>query len=121
MNAQIGDLISVWESRARKAHPADAMLINKQMRELREAIKSGAEDPVDGGAAYPLSPDLNWLKDARYTGMSLRDAMAIAALPAVIRCCAADNRPANETQDQMFARKAFSIADAMLAARKVQS
>ena len=68
----------------------------------------------DGGPAFPVGET----KFIAECGMSLRDAMAIAALPAVIRCCAADNRPANETQDQMFARKAFSIADAMLKARE---
>ena len=29
-------LLETWEARARQAHPSDAMLINKHIRELRE-------------------------------------------------------------------------------------
>ena len=36
------DLIRKWEARSGAAHPADAMLINKHIRELREAIRESA-------------------------------------------------------------------------------
>lgn len=75
--------------------------------------------PNDGGPAFPIPSDGH--THGTESGMSLRDAMAIAALPAVIRCCAADNRLANETQNQLFARKAFNIADAMISARSNQA
>jgi len=34
----IVELIAVWEEQARNALPADAMLLNKQIRELRAAL-----------------------------------------------------------------------------------
>lgn len=35
---QLDALVQAWDARARAAHPADAMLINRHVRELREAI-----------------------------------------------------------------------------------
>lgn len=34
----IVELIAMWEEQARQALPADAMLLNKQIRQLREAL-----------------------------------------------------------------------------------
>ena len=51
---------------------------------------------------------------------ALRDQAALAALPAVIQVCAGD-RPreiGTETHEQMFARKAWAVADAFIAARE---
>ena len=42
-----------------------------------------------------------------------RDANASKALPAVIEACKGDMREGRETTAEMFARKAYEIADAM--------
>ena len=49
----------------------------------------------------------------------LRDQAALAALPAIIRVCAGDTprEIGTETFEQMFARKAWMIADEFVEAR----
>jgi hypothetical protein len=49
---------------------------------------------------------------------TLRDAAALAALPAVVRACIPLECLPGETMEQMFARKAWRIADAFIAARE---
>lgn len=39
-------LLAKWETRAANAHPSDAMLINKHIRELREAADASAAQPI---------------------------------------------------------------------------
>lgn len=69
----------------------------------------------DGGAAFPISRENEgWYE----SGMTLRDYFAGQALQAVIGACAVDDRHANESFEEMFARKAYLVADAMLEARK---
>lgn len=54
-----------------------------------------------------------------WTGQkALRDEFAIAALPSVIAKCASDSLASGEPIEDMFARKAYRIADAMMAASK---
>ena len=48
---------------------------------------------------------------------ALRDAAALAALPAIVDACRHDMLKQGETREQMFARRAFEIADAFIAAR----
>lgn len=50
---------------------------------------------------------------------ALRDQAALAALPAIIQVCAGDKprEIGTETFEQMFARKAWAVADAFVAAR----
>lgn len=51
-----------------------------------------------------------------------RDEIALAVLPTVVQVCAGD-RPreaGTETHEQMFSRKAYALADAMLAARETK-
>ena len=83
-----------------------------------------------GGYAYPREiPDMQVSPEEaaevihRYSGMTLRDAAALAALPAVIQVCAQDTRRERgaETHEQMFARKAWAVADAFIAAREKDS
>ena len=67
-------------------------------RQMREAEDRSAED---------------WTK---------RDEIALAVLPTVVQVCAG-GRPreaGTETHEQMFSRKAYALADAMLAARKTK-
>lgn len=67
-------------------------------RQMREAEGRSAED---------------WTK---------RDEIALAVLPTVVQVCAGD-RPrevGTETHEQMFSRKAYALADAMLAARETK-
>lgn len=67
-------------------------------RQMREAEDRSAED---------------WTK---------RDEIALAVLPTVVQVCAGD-RPrevGTETHEQMFSRKAYALADAMLAARETK-
>lgn len=52
-------LLATWEARSREALPADAMLINRHIRELREAIAASAN-----GEGQQRTPDLfvAWLE-----------------------------------------------------------
>lgn len=51
---------------------------------------------------------------------SERDLVAMHVLPKIMDACAQDTREPGETHEQMFARKAYALADAMLAARKTK-
>lgn len=51
---------------------------------------------------------------------SKRDELALAVLPKVVDTCAQDTREPGETHEQMLARKAYALADAMLAARETK-
>lgn len=48
---------------------------------------------------------------------SERDTIALHTLPKIMDTCAQYTREPGETHEQMFARKAYALADAMLAAR----
>lgn len=76
----------------------------------------------NGGPAFPrpqaeTSQGGNFEQD----GMHLRDWFAGQAIGAVIRQCAVDmqTNTTGETYEQYFARTAYAIADALLAAREV--
>lgn len=81
----------------------------------------------DGGPAFPSEAvistafgELNSAKGTRFTiegGMSLRDYFAGQALAGVVGLCVNDARLVNEKVEEMLARKAFLMADAMLEAR----
>lgn len=78
-------------------------------------------DTNDGGPAFPM-PASEHSQGGHFEqlGMSLRDWFAGQAIPAVIRQCASDlswNNPDKLTPAQYFARTAYEVADAMLAAR----
>lgn len=51
---------------------------------------------------------------------TLRDAAALAALPAIIDVCRHDTRDAAESIEQMMARKTWALADAFIAARETK-
>lgn len=68
----------------------------------------------DGGPAFPGGELPEHPKHPN--GMSLRDWFAGQALGAVIAATKNDTREHGETLEQMFARKAYAVADAMLAA-----
>lgn len=53
-------------------------------------------------------------------GMTLRDWFAGQALAGVMSICVSDTPRDGEAMPQSFARKAYEIADAMLAARSTQ-
>ena len=71
----------------------------------------------DGGPAFPQISELGDVA-ATSNGMSLRDWFAGQALVAVMDLCKCDIRNTNEKKSEMFARKAYLMADAMLAARE---
>lgn len=52
-----------------------------------------------------------------HNGMTLRDYFAGQALPSVMHLCARNTLASAESITQSFARKAYEIADAMLAER----
>lgn len=62
--------------------------------------------------AFPVQDASKW----QAHGISMRDYFAAAALPAIIQTCANDT-PLWGTIAQMFARRAYEVADAMLEAR----
>lgn len=71
----------------------------------------------DGGTAFPITAG-----NAVYgRGMTLRDWFAGQALVGIINACAMDARVRGETSEMLFARKAYSVADAMIAAREKQN
>ena len=70
----------------------------------------------NGGPAFPQM-DPNSLH-FNATGMTLRDYFAGQALAVIIKVCAQDKRKYGETIEEMFVRKAYSIADIMLEVRK---
>ena len=71
-------------------------------------------------SAFPNTGNSNWGLHPE-PGMDLRDYFAASAIGAVIRQCAGDaafGYPEGvESMEQLFAQKAFAIADAMLAER----
>lgn len=71
----------------------------------------------DGGPAFPFEYELGeGLGRTNHPGMSLRDWFAGQALAACIQKCVPQECNTDENMEQMFARKAFLVADAMLAA-----
>ena len=77
-----------------------------------------SEKMEDGGPAFPR-PDWNgsWVGPDTFSGLSLRDWFAGQALAGVIDVCRSDTVGIGETREELFAWKAYRIADAMLAAR----
>ena len=75
----------------------------------------------DGGPVFPVmdNPGDGALY-CRSAGASLRDYFAAKALPVCISKCVPMECQGSETMAQMFARKAYEAADAMLAARSAQ-
>lgn len=83
----------------------------------------------DGGPAFPVSVRRTekYMDEAGYGrardvtvlagGMTLRDYFAAKALPSVVAVAAGDTLLDGESQEQMFARKSYAVADAMLSAR----
>lgn len=68
--------------------------------------------PVEGN----YTSDVGQIYPIDY-GMSLRDYFAGRAIPSVIRMCVTDQLENGETVEELFARKAYQVADAMLAER----
>ena len=77
------------------------------------------DDDKDGGQAFPraISADAKNSLNHGMPGMTLRDYFAGQALPSVMHLCARDTLAPAESITQSFARKAYEIADAMLAER----
>ena len=72
----------------------------------------------DGGPAFPVFDASQNV--AVFGGMSLRDWFAGQAIGAVVRQCATDVQfnGGSQPPEEYFAMKAYTIADAMIAARK---
>ena len=75
----------------------------------------------DGGPAFPTAPA--YAADGRtlsygFAGMTLRDWFAGQAVGSVMHMCAGDTLLPGESIETSFARKAYAIADAMLAERE---
>ena len=73
----------------------------------------------DGGPAFPEAIAVGPAGDVYpgFSGMTLRDWFAGQALAACIQKCVPQECNTGENMEQMFARKAFLVADAMLAVR----
>ena len=72
----------------------------------------------DGGPAFP-HPYQHGVLPAS-TGMTLRDWFAGQAIPGIIAACFHDQCEPGETRAEMFARKSYLMADALLTARDAQ-
>lgn len=66
-----------------------------------------------GGAAFPHE----YQDGVVEPGMTLRDWFIGQSIGAIIITCKNDTREKGETHEQMFARKAAAVADALLSAR----
>lgn len=64
----------------------------------------------DGGPAFPVVSEIM----GHCSGMSLRDYFAAKALEGML----ANQHPYQASDEHMFARDAYTLADAMLAARQ---
>lgn len=87
---------------------------NAGIRTWRE-VKEVQQNLRDG------HPEVNGTLEQTATEITaLRDQAALAALPAIIQVCAGDKprEIGTETHEQMFARKAWAVADAFIAARE---
>lgn len=81
----------------------------------------------DGGPVHPVRipiPGALHANDAPvptelHTGITLRDEFAKTALPPVMYVCVNDTLADGETRAELFARKAYEMADAMLKARQL--
>ena len=77
----------------------------------------------DGGSAFP-SDDLVWndgygeVQTIKVGGMTLRDYFAAHAVGDTMMLCHRDTPGDGEPYPEMFARRAYEIADAMLKERK---
>lgn len=71
----------------------------------------------NGGPAFPLVIEEDGCLTQVHHGMTLRDWFAGQALVAIVQTCKDDFREVGEDFPQMFARKAYACADAMLEAR----
>jgi len=67
--------------------------------------------------AFPVAPG-----DVPYwqPGMSILEWYAGQALPQIINTCARDTTKPGETREQLFARKAFEVARAMMSEARKQ-
>ena len=72
-----------------------------------------------GGAASPHQHcEPHGSPCAPEAGMTLRDWYIGQSIGAIIIACKNDTREKGETHEQMFARKAAAVADALLSARE---
>ena len=95
-----------------------------EIKTLQKNLREGHPEVnrmLDGNtASSTVEADVYEMRLSLKPDISLRDQAALAALPAVIQVCAGD-RPreiGTETHEQMFARKAWAVADAFIAARE---
>ena len=73
----------------------------------------------DGGPAFPVIFEHSDGTSEQH-GLSLRDYFAAEALPPVTYVCRYDALEDGESRADLFARKAYEMADAMLKARATQ-
>ena len=78
---------------------------------FEERINARSEAKADNAADIKAAGGLA-------SNKTLRDEFAEDALHGVIITCGRDTRLINETTPEMFARKSYQLADAMLEARK---
>lgn len=84
---------------------------------LDPLVESAYVSPAQARAKHSGEINFSYVNPGRE---ALRDMAALAALPAIIQVCAG-NGPreiGTETFEQMFARKAWAVADAFIAARE---
>lgn len=99
--------IKTLQKNLREGHPeVNAMLDGDT---VSGTVRAVYKDPSIYEMLFSVKPDI-----------SLRDQAALAALPAIIQVCAGDKprEIGTETYEQMFARKAWAVADAFIAARE---
>lgn len=76
-----------------------------------------SEQKQDGGPAFPVTFEHNEATSEQQ-GMSMLDYFAAKALPPCMYVCVNDTLEGGETRAELFARKAYEVANAMLKARE---
>lgn len=104
-----------WSAKLDNYEPGDPIGHGQTKEEAIEDLEWQIEDTTmfdkTGGPAFPQSTDF-------YDGLTVRDWFAGQALSSVIMGTMHDTRENGETIEQMFARKAYLIATAMLVERE---
>ena len=83
-------LLESWEARARQAHPSDAMLINKHIRELRETRNNILDAACQCVANSADASRYRWIRSTTAPGYlhfpsgEIQDGLALDALDAAI-------------------------------------
>ena len=106
-----GEQDRVSESPTQSHEMSDMQVLILEMRRHNRAMERLAQRHLDVVSG-------NGFTHVEEERIDFRDRAALIALPSIIDLCRHDTRPPGQSMSDMFARKAYQIADAMWEARK---